>query len=111
MTFRQATLAAFAAWEQSLAHPAQASSQPPKASESKPTNWLQHAAKLDWTKFPEVEILAGKDRRLWVLRGTLAPLSDILQCVEDGHPVEEVADVFQLDPAQLTRVLKFTGLP
>jgi len=111
MTLRQAALAAFAAWEQNLSHPAPPASQPRKTPESKPKNWLQHAAKLDWTKCPEVEILAGKDRRLWVLRGTLSPLSDILQCVEDDHSVEEIADIFQLDPAQLTSVLKFAGLP
>ena len=111
MTFRQATLAAFQAWEQKVSHPAPPASEPRKAPESRPTNWLQRAAKLDWTKCREVEILAGKDRRLWVLRGTLTSLGEVLQSVDAGHPVEEIAEVYQLELPQLNSVLKFAELP
>jgi hypothetical protein len=109
MTFRQAALAAFEAWEEKLSHPAPPASQPRTTPESKPTNWLQRAAKLDWTKCPEVEILAGKDRRLWVLRGTLASLAEVLQSVNAGNPVAEIAEVYQLELPQLTKVLEFAG--
>jgi hypothetical protein len=109
MTFRQAVLAAFAAWEEKLSQPAPPAGQPRKPPESKATNWLQRAARLDWTQCREVEILAGKDRRLWVLRGTLTSLAEVLQSVDAGHPVEEIAEVYQLELPQLTNVLKFAG--
>ena len=128
MTFRQAVLAAFAVWEEMLSAEASStkeSRRPPDLQPSnlphcedepttpkpttKPTNWLQRAAKLDWTKCREVEILTGKDRRFWVLRGSVAPLAEVLQSVAAGHPVEEIAEVFQLDLPQLTNVLQFAG--
>ena len=109
MTFRQAVLAAFEAWEQKLSRPSSPAYQPPKTPGPKATDWLRHAGRLDWTKCPDVEILAGKDRRLWVFRGTVTSLAEVLQSVDDGHPVEEIAEVYQIELPQLTNVLKFAG--
>jgi hypothetical protein len=128
MTFRQAVLAALAAWEQKLAKKSPAATKPDKASATQSSTrakttapastsapatdsqaWLQRAAKLDWTKCPEVEVMAGKNRRLWVLTGTLAPLAEVLQTVADGHRVEEVAEVFDIDLPRLKKVLKFAS--
>jgi hypothetical protein len=128
MTFRQAVLAALTAWEQKLSKKSPVAAVPDKTSATKRSTqaktpapaaapapaknsqaWLQHAAKLDWTRCPEVEVIAGKNRRLWVLTGTLAPLAEVLQTVADGHPVEEVAEVFGIDLPQLRKVLKFAG--
>lgn len=124
MTHQQAMVAAFNAWAEKLGAatpgtpPARATEPPPSEPNRTPenhpatpttANWLQKAAKLDWTKCPEVEVLHGKDRRLWVLRGTLAPLADVLQTAAEGHPADEVAEAFELDLPQLTKVLQFAG--
>jgi len=124
MTHQQAVVAAFTAWAEKLGAaaavtpPAQAPEPRPRepnpAPENQPArpataNWLQKAAKLDWTKCPEVEILQGKARRLWVVRGTLAPLNELLQIVAEGHPLEDIAETFQLELPQLTHVLRFAG--
>jgi hypothetical protein len=66
-------------------------------------------AKLDWTKCPEVEVMQGKDRRLWVLRGTMALLAEVLQSVADGHPMKNVAEVFEVELDQLKKVVEFAG--
>jgi hypothetical protein len=126
MTHQQAVVAAFTAWAEKLKATAPSSATPPAypiqtqlrepnaPPENYPArppsaNWLQKAAKLDWTKCPAVEILQGKDRRLWVLRGTLAPLKEVLQVMAEGHPVDEVAEAFGVELPQLTDVLKFAG--
>jgi len=126
MTFQQAVLQAFAAWAEKLHAKRPATSgpqavEPKRASSQKPSrqavphagteNWLQRAAKLDWTRCPDVEILAGKDRRLWVLRGTLAPLAHVLQSVAEGNPPEQVAEAYEAELPQLHKVLKFAGAP
>jgi len=72
-------------------------------------SWLQRAAKLDWTKCPEVGVMRGKNRRLLVLMGTLAPLAEVLQSIADEHPVEPVAEAFGVQLPQLTKVLEFAG--
>ena len=46
---------------------------------------------------------------MWVLRGTDAPLVEVLQSVADGHPVEGVAQVFGVELPQLKKALKFAG--
>jgi uncharacterized protein (DUF433 family) len=123
MTHQQAVVAAFTAWAEKLGSAAATSpprptdpppSQPNRVPENHPArpataNWLQKAAKLDWTTCPDVEILHGKDRRLWVVRGTLAPLKDVLQVVAEGHPLDEVAESFGVELPQLTHVLRFAG--
>jgi hypothetical protein len=124
MTHQQAMVAAFTAWAEKLGA-ATAATPPARAPEprlSEPNlvpekhparpataNWLQKAAKLDWTRCPDVEVLQGKDRRLWVLCGTLAPLNELLQIVAEGHPLEDIAETFQLELPQLARVLEFAG--
>jgi hypothetical protein len=126
MTHQQAMVAAFTAWAEKLKATAPSSAMPsaqptqtqPRQPKTPPenypapppsANWLQKAAKLDWTRCPEVEVLHGKDRRLWVLRGTLAPLKELLQVVAEGHPVDEVAEAFGVELQQVTQVLRFAG--
>ena len=127
LTHQHAVVAAFAAWAEKLQASAAVETQereaghPTPAGKTKPAraaesaagaaagSWLQRAAKLDWTKCPEVEVMQGKNRRLWVLMGTLAPLAEVLRGVADGHPVEEVAEAFVLELPQLAKVLEFAG--
>jgi uncharacterized protein (DUF433 family) len=44
-----------------------------------------------------------------VVRGTDAPLAHILQSVADTHPVEKIAEVFEITLQQLTAVLQFAA--
>ena len=112
LTLTEALLEAFAAWEEKLqtngpaVRPTQAV-RPGAGGTSRA--WLQKAAKLDWTKCPEVEVMQGKNRRLWVMQGTMAPLAEVLQSVADGPPVEEVAEMFEVELNQLKKVLQFAG--
>jgi hypothetical protein len=112
LTLSQAISQAFAAWEEKLhaCRPVSPPAQPdrPEAGQD-PRAWLQRAAKLDWTECPEVEVMKGKDRRLWVVRGTLAPLAEVLQSVADGNPVEEIAEVFEVELDKLKRVAESAG--
>jgi hypothetical protein len=128
MTHQEAVVAAFAAWAEELQAldspaalpPAQADNPvagglqlAPKGKAARQTSpaWLQKAAKLDWTKCPEVEMMLGKDRRLWVLRGTFAPLTEVLQAAAEGNPADDLAEIFAVKPSQLAKVLKFAGAP
>jgi hypothetical protein len=119
MTHQEAMLAAFTAWAEKLQAIGSPSGQPPAqanslngtAAQQTSPSWLQKAAKLDWTKCPEVEVMQGKDRRLWVLLGTFAPLTEVLQAAAQGIPPGELAEVFAVKPAQLAKVLKFAGAP
>jgi len=112
LTLSQAILAAFAAWEEKLQAKSpvvpQTQAAGPEEGGASPA-WLQRAAKLDWTKCPEVEVMQAKDRRLWVLRGTLAPLAEVLQSVADGNPVEEIAEVYEVQLDKLKKVAEFAG--
>jgi len=113
LTLRSATLQAFAAWEEKIHNRSAAPAAQPKSAPPDPQepsgSWLQRAAKLDWTKCPEVEIIAGKNRRLWVLTGTLAPLTEVLGGAAAGHPIGELAEAYQVPLPQLTKVLQFAG--
>ena len=53
--------------------------------------------------------MQGSNRRLWVLRGTMAPLAEVLQSMADGPPVEEVAEMFEVELDQLKKVAQFAG--
>jgi len=69
--------------------------------------WLRRAAQLDWSKCPAVESVQGESGKILVVRGTDAPLAEVLQSVADGHPVVQIADVFELTMQQLVAVLQF----
>jgi hypothetical protein len=71
--------------------------------------WLGRAAQLDWSKCPAAECLRGDADSIWVVRGTSAPLAEVLQSVADGHPVVEIAKVFEITLQQLLAVLQFAA--
>ena len=71
--------------------------------------WLRRAAQLDWSKCPAAECLRGDTGSIWVVRGTSAPLAEVLQSVADGHPVEKIAEVFEITLQQLVAVLQFAA--
>jgi len=71
--------------------------------------WLRGAAKLDWSKCPAVEALQGKSGRIWVVRGTDAPLVAVLDAIAGGNPLLEIAEVFGITLAELIAVLQFAA--
>ena len=72
--------------------------------------WLRRASQLDWSKCPAVESAQGKSgKKIWVLRGTNAPLAQVVQSVADGHPLLEIAEVYELALLQLVAVLQFAA--
>jgi uncharacterized protein (DUF433 family) len=71
--------------------------------------WFRRAAQLDWSKCPAAQSVQGKTGKVWVVRGTDAPLAEVLQSVADGHPFLEIAEVFEITLQQLIAVLQFAA--
>jgi uncharacterized protein (DUF433 family) len=71
--------------------------------------WFRGAAQLDWSKCPAAQSVPGKTGNVWVVRGTDAPLAEVLQSVADGHPFLEIAEVFEITLQQLIAVLQFAA--
>ena len=124
LTLRQATVQAYEAWAAQLRSPAPsadavagatvgADSDKPGQSrgpqESPSRAWLRHTAQLDWSKCPAVASAQGKRGKIWVVRGTNAPLVEVLHAVTEGHPLLEIAQVFELTLQQLVAVLQFAA--
>lgn len=72
-------------------------------------DWFRRAAQLDWSKCATAQSVPGKTGKVWVVRGTDAPLAEILQSVADGHPLLEIAEVFEITLQQLVAVLQFAA--
>ena len=64
---------------------------------------------MDWSKCPEAQSVPGKTGNVWVVRGTRAPLVEVLHSVADGHPFLEIAEVFEITLQQLIAVLQFAA--
>jgi hypothetical protein len=120
LTLQKAVVVAFDAWAEKLRGGSQVakpnSAQPSLPDQPEPERgpdrswaWLTRAVQLDWTKCPEVDLLTDGTNEIWVLRDSDAPLSEVLGCVADGNSVPEVAEIFQLDLPQLTKVIEFAG--
>jgi uncharacterized protein (DUF433 family) len=125
LTLRQATVQAYEAWAAQLRSPppsadtmagatAGADSDKPGQSKHGPQEspsraWLRHTAQLDWSKCPAVASAQGKRGKIWVVRGTDAPLVEVLHAVSEGHPLLEIAKVFELTLQQLVAVLQFAA--
>ena len=71
--------------------------------------WLRHAAQLDWSKCPAVASAQGERGKILVVRGSAASLGHVLQSIADGHPLLEIAEVFELSLQQLVAVLQFSA--
>lgn len=119
LTIQKAVVEAFDAWAKELraqgpAHGRTRTTLPnlpaPSTSEAS-WAWLKYAVQLDWSKCPEVERLEDGVHQVWVLRETDAPLNQVLRAVADGDPVSEVAEIFDLEPEHLAKVLEFAGAP
>ena len=120
LSLQQAVVEAFAAWSEKLRAPSR-DQRPAQAGQPKALahpaswraplspmrRWVQRALQLDWTKCPEVELLEDGVHQLWVLRATDAPLTEVLRAVADAIPPSEIAEVFDLEPSHLAKVIEF----
>ncbi len=117
LTLRETILQAFQTWEAQLQMDAGAAGpRPGKSAEgaaelpSQPNRaWLRQAAQLDWSKCPVVELLQGRNRSVWVVRGTLRSLEDVFSAMANGHSFEEITEVYEITPQQLTAILLFAA--
>ena len=73
--------------------------------------WLARGLKADWTQCPEAELVSDGTNRMWLLRGTDAPVNEVMAAIDDGIPVAEIARIFGLDIAQLAKVIEFAATP
>jgi uncharacterized protein (DUF433 family) len=64
---------------------------------------------LDWSKCPAVESVPGKVSGAWVFRGTRMPVVTIFENLEDGMPIEEIMEQFDVTREQVTAVLDFAA--
>ena len=71
--------------------------------------WLARALKADWTQCPEAELVSDGTNRMWLLRGTDAPLNEVMAAIDDGVPIPEIARIFTLDIALLAKVMEFAA--
>ena len=73
--------------------------------------WLRRAAQLEWSKCPLVESAPAKEGSIWVLRGTNVPLASLLTAVDEGHPLLEIAEAYEISMQFLLAVLQFVAKP
>jgi len=69
---------------------------------------LLRTATLDWSQCSAVESVPGKVSGAWVLKGTRAPVSAILENLEAGASVDEVMQWYDgLNREQVKAVIEF----
>jgi hypothetical protein len=73
--------------------------------------WISRAAQLDWSKCPLVESAAAKEGNIWVLRGTEVPLASVLIAVDEGHPLLEITEAYEISMRFLLAVLQYLATP
>ena len=64
---------------------------------------------LDWSQCPAVERIPGKVSGAWVFRDTRLPVSVVFENLEAGASIDEIADWFDVTPAQIKAVLAFVA--
>jgi uncharacterized protein (DUF433 family) len=64
---------------------------------------------LDWSQCPAVESIPGKVSGAWVFRGTRMPVATVFENLEAGASIEDIAEWFDITPAQIKTVLEFAA--
>jgi uncharacterized protein (DUF433 family) len=64
---------------------------------------------LDWSQCPAVESIPGKVSGAWVFRGTRLPVATVFENLEAGANINEIAEWFDIAPAQIKAVLAFAA--
>ena len=70
---------------------------------------LECAMSLDWSQCAAVESVPGKVSGAWLFRGTRRPVAAVFENLEAGLTVSEVAEQFDVTPAQIHAVLEFVA--
>jgi len=63
--------------------------------------------KIDWSECPLVEVKSGVQSGAPVLRGTRMPVDAIVDNFDYGVSAAEIAEQFQIPPAQVKAVLTY----
>ena len=63
--------------------------------------------KIDWSECPLVEVKPGVQSGAPVLRGTRMPVGAIIDNFDYGVSAAEIAEQFQIPPAQVEAVLTY----
>ena len=62
---------------------------------------------LDWSQCPAVESVPGKVSGAWVFRGTRMPVQAVIENLEAGMSVREIADNYDVTAEEVKAVLEF----
>jgi hypothetical protein len=119
LTLQDAVVEAFDAWAEKLrtGGSSQAKRQAPRstarafepAPQAPSLVWLARALKADWTQCPEAEFASDGTNGMWLLRGSDAPINEVMSAIDDGIPVPEIAKIFSIELALLARVIEFAA--
>ena len=66
-------------------------------------------ALLDWSQCSAVESVPGKVSGAWVFKDTRTPVAVVFENLEDGMPIDEVAEQFPVTREQVRAVLEFAA--
>jgi uncharacterized protein (DUF433 family) len=62
---------------------------------------------IDWSECPLVEVKPGVHRGAPVLRGTRMPVSTIVDNIDYGVSVAEIAEQFEVPPERVEAILTY----
>jgi uncharacterized protein (DUF433 family) len=62
---------------------------------------------MDWSDCEIVEVLPGKVSGVPLIKGTRVPVDQVMESLDDGETVEEVAYNFDLESADVLHLLEF----
>jgi len=70
---------------------------------------LHESPVMDWTDCPDVETVPGKVSGVPILKHSRMPADAILENYRGGLPADEIAEVFQLPPDGVRRLLAYAA--
>lgn len=62
---------------------------------------------MDWSGCELVEVVPGKVSGAPLIRGTRVPADQVIESLDDGETVEEIAYNYDLNAADILRLLEF----
>jgi len=62
---------------------------------------------MDWSGCDLVEVVPGKVSGVPVIKGTRVPADQVIESLDDGETIEEIAYNFDLKPLDIFHLLQF----
>jgi uncharacterized protein (DUF433 family) len=62
---------------------------------------------MDWAGCDVVEIVSGKVSGVPLIKGTRVPADQVIESLDHGETIEEVAYNYDLDPTKIVQLLEF----